>query len=96
MSELSTDLYANYLTTYEKYLDDLENNGFKIIYHKNMTLKWANFVKNRKLSYQKQKKRNVRVHGKKTFQNMNYFYNIVDKYFSSNKLGGIKVIAKKQ
>jgi len=96
LSELSTDLYANYLTTYEKYLDDLENNGFKVVYHKNMTQKWANFIKNRKLSYKKHKNRNTRVHGKKTFQNMNYFYSIVDKYFSSNKLGGIKVIAKKQ
>ena len=96
LSELSTDLYTNYLTTYEKYLDDLENNGFKIIYHKNMTQKWANFVKKRKLSYQNHKNRNTRIHGKEIYQNIDYFYSIVDKYFSSNKLGGIKVIAKKQ
>jgi len=60
-----------------------------------MSKKWAKFVKKRKLSHEYNKKRNIRVHGEKTHGNINYFYNIVDKYFSSQKLGGIKVIAKK-
>ena len=95
LSELSIDLYANYLPSYEKYLNDLEKKGFEIIYHNNMSKKWAKFVKKRKLSHEYNKKRNIRVHGEKTHGNINYFYNIVDKYFSSQKLGGIKVIAKK-
>jgi len=95
LSELSSDLYANYLSTYEAYLNDLEKKGFEIIHHKNMTQKWARFIRKRKLSYEDNKNRNIRVHGKKTYENISYFYNIVDKYFSSQKIGGIRVIAKK-
>ena len=95
LSELSIDLYAHYLPTYKTYLKDLEKKGFKIIYHKNMTNKWAKFVRKRKLSYEHNKKRNLRVHGRKTYENINYFYEIVDQYFGSKKIGGIKVIAKK-
>ena len=95
LSELSIDLYAKYLPTYEMYLNDLEKKGFEIIYHKNMTKKWAKFVRKRKLSYENNKNRNIRVHGEKTYKNINHFYKIVDKYFSAQKLGGIKVIAKK-
>ena len=95
LSELSIDLYAKYLPTYEMYLNDLEKKGFEIIYHKNMTKKWAEFVRKRKLSYENNKNRNIRVHGEKTYKNIIHFYKIVDKYFSAQKLGGIKVIAKK-
>ena len=95
LSELSIDLYAKYLPTYEMYLNDLEKKGFEIISHKNMTKKWAKFVRKRKLSYENNKNRNIRVHGEKTYKNINHFYKIVDKYFSAQKLGGIKVIAKK-
>ena len=95
LSELSIDLYAKYLPTYEMYLNDLKKKGFEIIYHKNMTKKWAKFVRKRKLSYENNKNRNIRVHGEKTYKNINHFYKIVDKYFSAQKLGGIKVIAKK-
>jgi cyclopropane fatty-acyl-phospholipid synthase-like methyltransferase len=95
LSELSNDLYANYLPSYETYLNDLEKKGFEIIYHKNMSQKWAAFVRKRKMSYEDNKNRNIRVHGKKTYENISYFYKIVDKYFSSQKIGGIKVIAKK-
>ena len=77
------------------YLNDLEKKGFEIIYHKNMTKKWAKFVRKRKLSYENNKNRNIRVHGERTYKNINHFYKIVDKYFSAQKLGGIKVIAKK-
>ena len=95
LSELSNDLYANFLPSYETYLNDLEKKGFEIIYHKNMSQKWAAFVRKRKMSYEDNKNRNIRVHGKKTYENISYFYKIVDKYFSSQKIGGIKVIAKK-
>jgi cyclopropane fatty-acyl-phospholipid synthase-like methyltransferase len=95
LSELSNDLYANYLPSYETYLNDLEKKGFEIIYHKNMSQKWAAFVRKRKMSYEDNKNRNIRVHGEKTYENISYFYKIVDKYFSSQKIGGIKVIAKK-
>ena len=95
LKELSKELYANYLPTYKKYLIDLKKAGFKIIYHKNMTKNWSKFVSERKNLYNKNIKRNIKVHGEKTYENVSDFYNIVDKYFSEKKIGGIKVIAKK-
>jgi len=95
LTELSKELYANYLPTYEKYLSLLEKKGFKIIYHRNMSSKWARFVKKRKLSYQKNKNRNIRVHGKITYGNIGYFYKIVHKHFKLKNIGGIRVVAKK-
>ena len=95
LSNLSIDLYANYLPTYEKYLNDLEEQGFKIIFHSNMTDIWSKFVKKRKRTYINKKRRHIAVHGKNTFDNMKYFYDTVDKYFSSKQIGGIKVLVKK-
>lgn len=95
INELSKEIYANYLPTYEVYIKQLEKYGFKIISHKNMSGKWKKFVKNRKQIYEKNKNRNIRVHGKKTYENIKYFYNIVDKHFEKNSIGGIRIIAKK-
>tara|TARA_Y100000590_G_scaffold469034_1_gene654555 strand:+ start:410 stop:1213 length:804 start_codon:yes stop_codon:yes gene_type:complete len=95
LNKLSNDLYANYLPTYEQYLIDLKDKGFKIIYHRNMSNNWSKYVKKRKFSYIKNKDRHIRVHGKNNYKNIRYFYNVVDKYFSSNKIGGIRIVAKK-
>ena len=95
LSTLSKELYANYLPSYNKYLKDLENAGFKIIYHKNMSKNWAIFVKKRKNLYYKNKNKNLKIHGNEIFKNIYNFYSVVDKYFTSKKIGGIAVIAKK-
>ena len=95
LSTLSKELYANYLPTYDNYLKDLENAGFEIIYHKNMSKNWANFVNKRKKLYNKNKNRNLKIHGNEIFENVFNFYSVVDKFFASKKIGGIIVIAKK-
>ena len=95
LSELSIELYANYLPDFKTYEFELEKNGFEIIYYKDMTSEWANFTKDRKESYIKQRDRHVRVHGIDVFNSLNSFYIFIDKYFSNGKLGGIRVIAKK-
>ncbi len=92
---LSKELFANYLPTYNQYLLDLEKSGFKILYHKNMGNNWSKFVNKRKKNYDKDRKRHIRVHGKKIFENVSHFYKVVDKFFKSKKIGGIKIIAKK-
>ena len=61
-----------------------------------MSNKWKKFVNKRKLSYLNNKKRNIRVHGKKTYESISHFYKIIDKYFLSEKIGGIRVIAQKK
>ena len=95
LSELSIELYANYLPDFKTYEFELEKNGFEIIYYKDMTSEWANFTKDRKESYIKQRDRHVRVHGIDVFNSLNSFYIFIDKYFSNGKLGGVRVIAKK-
>ena len=93
--ELSTELFAQYLPSYQTYLSQLKLNNFNIIFSENMTNKWINFTKNRKLSYKKNMDRNLRVHGKKIVKSLSSFYKFIDDYFSGGKLGGIRVIAKK-
>ena len=95
LSTLSKELYANYLPSYNEYIKDLENAGFKIIYHKNMSKNWKNFVNKRKNLYNKNKNRNLKIHGNEIFENVFNFYSVVDKFFASKKIGGIIVIAKK-
>ena len=96
INELSKEIYANYLPTYEVYIKQLEKHGFKVISHRNMSNKWKKFVKNRKQIYEKNKNRNIRVHGKKTYESIKHFYNIVNKHFEMNNIGGIRIIAKKK
>ena len=96
LSELSTELYANYLPNFKTYKFELERNGFKVIHYKDMTNEWANFTKNRKEYYLKQRDRHIRVHGKDVFNSLNSFYTFIDRYFSNGKLGGVRVIAKKK
>ena len=95
LSELSTELYANYLPNFKTYKFELERNGFKVIHYKDKTNEWANFTKNRKEYYLKQRDRHIRVHGKDVFNSLYSFYTFIDKYFSNGKLGGVRIIAKK-
>lgn len=95
LSELSTELYANYLPDLKTYEFELEKNGFELIYYKDMTNEWTNFTKDRKESYKKQRGRHIKVHGIDVFNSLNSFYTFIDRYFSNGKLGGVRVIAKK-
>ena len=96
LSELSTELYANYLPDFKTYESELKKNGFQIIYYKDMTNEWAIFTKDRKESYEKLRDRHIRVHGIDVFNSLNSFYTFIDRYFSNGKLGGVRVIAKKK
>jgi len=60
-----------------------------------MSSSWTDFTKERIKKYNNEKERNIRVHGKEVVDNLNSFYNFVGKYFSSRKLGGIRIAAKK-
>jgi len=93
--ELSTELFAHYLPDYQSYNSELNKYGFKLIFHQNMTDIWSQFTRDRKTSYINQKDRHLRVHGEEIYNNLNSFYTFIDQYFSSGKLGGIRVIARK-
>ncbi len=60
-----------------------------------MSESWTDFTKKRITQYHIDKERNIRIHNKEIVESLSTFYNFVGQYFSSGKLGGIRVIAKK-
>ena len=93
--EIKKEIYGIHLPYFDKYISNLEQNGFKLIFSEDMSSSWTDFTKERIKKYNSEKERNIRVHGKEIYDNLNSFYNFVGQYFSNGKLGGIRVIAKK-
>ena len=95
LSELLIEIYGNHFSDYHTYKSDIEKTGFNLIACHDMSFEWAKFTRNRIESYNKQKGRHLRVHGKDIVNSLNSFYTFIDRYFSSGKLGGIRIIAQK-
>jgi len=95
LKEIKKEIYGIHLPYFDKYISNLEQNGFKLIFSEDMSSSWADFTKERIKKYNSEKERNIRVHGKEVYDSLNLFYNFVGQYFSNGKLGGIRVIAKK-
>ena len=95
LKEIKKEIYGIHLPYFDKYISNLEQNGFKLIFSEDMSSSWTDFTKERIKKYNSEKERNIRVHGKEVYDSLNLFYNFVGQYFSNGKLGGIRVIAKK-
>ena len=95
LSELLKEIYANYLPDIQTYKSEIENIGFYLLLCEDMSSEWTKFTRNRYLSYNQQKDRHLRVHGRDIYNSINSFYKFIDHYFSRGKLGGIRLIAKK-
>ena len=93
--EIKKEIYGIHLPYFDKYISNLEQNGFKLIFSEDMSSSWTDFTKERIKKYNSEKERNIRVHGKEVYDSLNSFYNFVGQYFSNGKLGGIRVLAKK-
>jgi len=93
--EIKKEIYGIHLPYFDNYISNLEQNGFKLIFSEDMSSSWTDFTKERIKKYNSEKERNIRVHGKEVYDNLNSFYNFVGQYFSNGKLGGIRVLAKK-
>jgi len=93
--EIKKEIYGIHLPYFDKYISNLKQNGFKLIFIEDMSSSWTDFTKERIKKYNSEKERNIRVHGKEVYDSLNSFYNFVGQYFSNGKLGGIRVIAKK-
>ena len=63
--------------------------------YQDMSDNWSKVARDRIISYINKKDRHTRVHGKDVVNSLISFYSFTDRYFSSGKLGGIRVIAKK-
>ena len=93
--EIKKEIYGIHLPYFDNYISNLEQNGFKLIFSEDMSSSWTDFTKERIKQYNIEKERNIRVHGKEVVDSLNSFYNFVGQYFSNGKLGGIRVVAKK-
>ena len=95
LKEIEKEIYGKHLPYFDKYISNLEHNGFELIFSEDMSSSWTDFTKERIKQYNSEKERNIRVHGKEVVDSLNSFYNFVGQYFSNGKLGGIRVVAKK-
>ena len=95
LKDIEKEIYGKHLPYFDKYISNLEHNGFELIFSEDMSSSWTDFTKERIKKYNSEKERNIRVHGKEVYDNLNSFYNFVGQYFSNGKLGGIRVVAKK-
>jgi len=95
INEIEKEIYGKHLPNFDKYISNLEKNGFKLIYSEDMSSSWTEFTKERIIQFNSEKERNIRVHGKEVVDSLNSFYNFVGKYYSNGKLGGIRFLAKK-
>ena len=95
LKEIEKEIYGKHLPHFDKYISNLEHHGFELIFSEDMSSSWTDFTKERIKQYNSEKERNIRVHGKEVVDSLNSFYNFVGQYFSNGKLGGIRVVAKK-
>ena len=95
LKDIEKEIYGKHLPYFDKYISNLEHNGFELIFSEDMSSSWTDFTKERIKQYNSEKERNIRVHGKEVVDSLNSFYNFVGQYFSNGKLGGIRVVAKK-
>ena len=95
LKDIEKEIYGKHLPSFDKYISNLEHNGFSVISSEDMSNSWTEFTKTRIKTYNSEKDRNIRVHGKEVVESLNSFYNFVGQYFSNGKLGGIRIAAKK-
>ena len=93
--ELANGLYAHHLPDFTTYQAEFECAGFTLERVDDMSDDWTNFTTERLKNYRAKHVRHIRVHGEPTYLSMQAFYELVNRYFYSGKLGGIRLLARK-
>ena len=92
---LEKKLFANSLEKYSDYLDTCANVGFEIVEHKDMSLDWESFTKERLKLLQANRNNHEKIHGVEGYSTIEDFYKTVAEGFAENIIGGIRLICKK-
>ncbi len=95
-AELASGMYAAYLPDFATYQQDFTRAGFEILSCDDMSEDWTEFTSRRLADYRAAEARHVRVHGEPTYQAMEDFYDLVNRHFRSGKLGGVRILARRQ
>ena len=94
-NQLASELYANHLPNLITYQSEFERAGFIVEHVGDMSDDWTNFTTERLKEYRASRERHIRVHGEPTYLAMHAFYKLVNRYFYSGILGGIRLLARK-
>ena len=92
---LLSELFANHLPGLDLYSREFIEAGFEVLRCDDMTDDWAAFTSGRLEDYLDQSERHLRVHGEAVFETMCAFYSTMVTHFSSGKLGGLRLVARR-
>ena len=92
---LSSELFVNHLPDLELYGREFIEAGFEVVQCDDMADDWTAFTSDRLQGYLSQSERHLRVHGEAVFETMCGFYSTMAAYFSSGKLGGLRLAARR-
>ena len=92
---LSSELFVNHLPKLELYGREFIEAGFEVVRCDDMAGDWTAFTRARLEDYLSQSGRHLRVHGEAVFEMMCGFYSKMATYFSSGKLGGLRLVARR-
>jgi hypothetical protein len=91
---LVEDVYAFDLPTRDEYISQLEASGFHHIQFIDKSSEWTTYVQERMTKFVSNKSQFEEIHGEPTYLSLLHFYEAVAKLFSSQNLGGARIIAK--
>ncbi len=92
--KLSRDIYASSLPTIDEYRKTLEDAGFTDISITDVTKEWTKFVSDRLSSFIANRDQFVEIQGQGCYDSLLHFYNAVADCFTSNEMGGVRVVAR--
>ena len=92
---LSSELFANHLPDLGLYGREFIEAGFEVVRCDDMADDWTAFTSDRLQGYLNQSERHLRVHGEAVFETMCGFYSTMVAHFSSGKLGGLRLVARR-
>ena len=92
---LSSELFAKHLPDIDLYGHEFIEAGFDVVRCDDMTADWTAFTSSRLEDYLNQSERHLRVHGDAVFDTMRTFYSTMVAHFSSGKLGGLRLVARR-
>ena len=88
-------IYGQARPSQDAYVAELRTAGFTDIQTEDLTDDWAAFTNERLTAYRADRERHLDVHGPAIVAELEDFYDAVDRLFSSGKLGGLRVLARK-
>ena len=92
---LSSELFVNHLPDLDLYGREFIEAGFEVVQCDDMADDWTAFTSDRLQGYLDQSERHLRVHGEAVFETMCGFYSTMAAHFSSGKLGGLRLVARR-